>query len=73
MVTIAFTRTEFHAWFERDRARVELRDALTGATLIEFWDDDVSQLMEDGFLDRKRLHRSLYDYGVHLGAFKECP
>lgn len=68
--TFALEDTELKTWFERDRAHVDLQDRETGRTLIEFWDEDVEQLLEDGFLNRKNLHRSLYDYAVHLGMIK---
>lgn len=68
--TFAREDTEVKTWFERDRAHVDLQDRETGRTLIEFWDEDVEQLFEDGFLDRRDLHGSLYKYAVHLGAIK---
>ena len=68
--TFAREDTEAKTWFERDRAHVDLQDRETGRTLIEFWDEDVEQLLEDGFLDRRDLHGSLYKYAVHLGVIK---
>ena len=68
--TFLLEDTELKTWFERDRAHVDLQDRETGRTLIEFWDEDVEQLLEDGFLDRRNLHDSLYKYAVHLGAIK---
>lgn len=62
--------TQMQTWFERDRAHVDLQDRETGRTLIEFWDEDVEQLLEDGFLNRRDLHGSLYKYAVHLGVIK---
>lgn len=57
---------DFYAWFERDRAHVELRDPAFNETIIEFWDDDVWQLVEDGFLDPKDWKKSLFDYARYL-------
>lgn len=68
-------------WFERDRARVALEDSATGKTVVEWLDGDVSQAIEDGFLDTKafimgRLHnaellkRSAYDYAISVGLIK---
>lgn len=68
--TFSLKDTKLKTWFERDRAHVDLQDRKTGRTLIEFWDEDVEQLLEDGFLDRRDLHGSLYKYAVHLGALK---
>lgn len=68
--TFALEDTKLQTWFERDRAHVDLQDRETDRTLIEFWDEDVEQLLEDGFLDRKDLHGSLFNYAVHLGAVK---
>jgi hypothetical protein len=55
-------QTELHTWFERDRAHVELRDQRTEQTIVEWWDADVSQALEDGFLDARNYHSSAYEY-----------
>lgn len=57
-------------WFERDRAHVALQDA-AGNTIIEFWDEDVASLVEDGFLDPRNWGRSLEDYAMHLGVLRK--
>ena len=44
---------EVYTWFERDRAHVEVRDPATDKTVIEWWDEDVAQAVEDGFLKRR--------------------
>lgn len=55
-------------WFERDRAHVRIDERRTGKILIEWWDDDVRQLFEDGFFRRGRgFEDSVLDYGEHLG------
>jgi hypothetical protein len=67
--------TELHTWFERDRAHVELRDRRTGKSIVEWWDDDVRQAIEDGFLPHfapdTALHRAAFDYAKHVGLVEE--
>jgi len=77
--------TELHTWFERDRAHVGLRDKQSGKTLIEWWDDDVHQAVEDGILDTRGfvmgrevnkgpLHLSAYNYWVEMqGGHRRNP
>jgi hypothetical protein len=60
--------THVETWFERDRAHVALYDSRTQSLLVEWWDDDVAQAVEDGFLDRRDYHRSAYDYARHLAG-----
>ena len=59
-----------HTWFERNRACVEVRDD-EDRTLAEWWDEDVAQLAEDGFLVMGKGHdtlaKSAVEYAVHLG------
>jgi len=61
--------TEYQDWFERDRAHICLSD-LKGKTLMEFWDEDVGQLIEDGFIKLNRrdgnFHSSMVDYYNYL-------
>jgi hypothetical protein len=67
--------TELHTWSERDRAHVELRDRQTGETIVEWWDDDVQQAIEDGFLPHfapdTALHRAAFEYAKHVGVITE--
>ena len=65
---IPIEQTELEMWFERDRAHVELRNAQTDATILEFWDAAVSELVEDGFLNPRDWHGSLYEYAAYLGV-----
>jgi hypothetical protein len=58
--------TEVATWFERDRAQVTLTDKRTGAELLDLWDEDVAQAVEDGFLDPRDWHGSAYEYAKHL-------
>lgn len=56
-------------WFERDRAFVGVRDVKTGEFIIQWWDDDVRQLFEDGFLrSGKDFAQSVLNYAEHLGV-----
>lgn len=58
---------ELYTWFERDRQCVELR-APNGETVWEAWDDEVSELVEDGFLNPRDWKQSAFDYAQHVGA-----
>ena len=65
--------TEIHTWFERDRQHVELRDKLTDQTIVEWWDDAVTEAVQDGFLDSSDWHDSAYKYAIDVGALKSAP
>lgn len=58
---------ELHTWFERDRAHVELRDRVTDETIVEWWDDEVAQMVEDGFLNPKDYKGSAIEYARSVG------
>ncbi|MBX6334672.1 hypothetical protein IRY61_05040 [Candidatus Saccharibacteria bacterium] len=58
---------ELHTWFERNRAHVELRDATTNETIIEWWDEEVFEAIEDGFLDPRDLESSAVAYAEAIG------
>ncbi len=60
-------------WFERDRAHVRLFDEETDDTVIEWWDEDVAQAVEDGFLDPKDYEGSAIEYAESLGLIEEEP
>lgn len=66
-------------WFERDRAFVGIRDLETDEFLVEWWDDDVRELFEDGFfvmdaplgqprLLGKRFRESVVKHAVQMGV-----
>lgn len=59
--------TKCTTWFERDRANVDLRSEKLGEMILDIWDEDVTQAVEDGFLNPKNWHQSIYDYALHLG------
>jgi hypothetical protein len=65
--TMSVQDTEIHTWFERDRAHVELRNKRTGKTIVEWWDEDVNQAVEDGFLNARDWHGSAYQYAKERG------
>jgi hypothetical protein len=73
---VRLDETDLHTWFERDRAHVELRDRRTGKTIVEWWDEDVQQAIEDGFLPHfapdTELHRAAFDYAKHVGLVEEA-
>ncbi|MGY3581866.1 hypothetical protein ACVIGB_000063 [Bradyrhizobium sp. USDA 4341] len=66
--------TVLTTWFERDRAHVCLsrkdRDGDAGETIIEWWDDAVSQAVEDGFLNPRDWHGTAYAYAAHHSMIK---
>jgi hypothetical protein len=53
---------EVSTWFERDRQHVEVRNTLTDATVMEWWDEDVTEAVEDGFLDASDWEGSAIAY-----------
>ena len=74
--------TELSTWFERDRAHIELRNLNTGKTILEFWDEEVGEAFEDGFLDSRcfvmgklvrprDLHVELYKLAHERGLLSE--
>ncbi|MDD5511553.1 MAG: hypothetical protein PHI12_12195 [Dehalococcoidales bacterium] len=73
---------EIHTWQERDRAHVEIRDKRNDETVMEWWDEAVSEMFEDGFFKggMPREHwwgsespsgefeKSVLDYAESMGA-----
>lgn len=55
-----------NTWFERDRAHVELLD-VNDETVIEWWDEEVQDAIEDGFLDPKDFLESAMAYAEEMG------
>ncbi len=51
-------------WFERDRAHVAVH--ATDETVIEWWDADVFDLVEDGFLNPRAWHNGATEYAEAL-------
>jgi hypothetical protein len=58
--------TTLDTWFERDRAHVWLRQR-NGDTIVEWWDEEVTEAVENGFLDPRDLHGSAYRHAVEMG------
>ncbi|MEN6304971.1 MAG: hypothetical protein ABFD96_19725 [Armatimonadia bacterium] len=70
-------------WFERDRQHVRLQHTDTQTDVVEWWDGDVTQAVEDGFLDTsdfimgrerpgsQRLKVSAYEYARDRGLLNK--
>jgi hypothetical protein len=67
MTELRIDDTELLTWFERDRAHVELRNKLDDSTIVEWWDEDVSEAVEDGSLNPRHYHSSAYEYAEVCG------
>ncbi|HEX5423265.1 MAG TPA: hypothetical protein VFW94_06930 [Candidatus Acidoferrales bacterium] len=61
----SISETKLETWFERDRSYVSLQ-TLNDEPIIEWWDEAVSEAIEDGFLNPRSLHESAFDYAAHL-------
>lgn len=61
LLPASFNATEIHLWFERDRQHVELRDKRTQKTIAEWWDQEVTEAVTDGFLNPRNWHKSAYE------------
>ncbi len=59
-----------YTWFERDRAHVELRDEDTDKTVLEFWDEEVQEAIDDGFLNPRDYEGSITKYARYLGLIE---
>jgi len=62
--------TVVDTWFERDRAYVILYEkdgSGFGKPIAEWWDEAVSEAVEDGFLDPKDYHGSAFEYAREHG------
>jgi hypothetical protein len=64
---VSIDSTDCRTWFERDRQHVNLINKLTDQTIVEWWDESVSEAIEDGFLNPKDYHQSAYEYARHIG------
>lgn len=58
-----------HTWFERDRQNIWVEDA-KGRNVAEWWDEDVSQMINDGFFKFTGSHgyvgTSVINYLVNM-------
>ena len=50
-----------HAWFERDRQNIWVEDA-SGKEVATWWDEEVSEMVRDGFFDPRNLAESVMAY-----------
>jgi hypothetical protein len=67
MTELRIDDTELLTWFERDRAHVELRNKLDDSTIVEWWDEDLSEAIEDGSLNPRDYYSSAYEYAEVCG------
>jgi len=58
--------TKIETWFERDRGMVALLNKNTEEDIVEWWDEDLQQAVEDGFLNPKDYHRSAFEYAKEM-------
>lgn len=54
-------------WFERDRQHVHLFSGDENTTVLEFRDDEVTEAVEDGFLDPRDWLGSMIDVAGDAG------
>ena len=71
MTELRIGDTELLTWFERDRAHVELRNKLDDSTIVEWWDEDLSEAVEDGSLKPRDYNSSAYEYAEVCGLLPE--
>jgi hypothetical protein len=67
VTALPIEQTQLTTWFERDRAHVALLDSRNEEAIVEWWDNAVSEAIEDGFLTSRNLHGSAYDYAASIG------
>jgi len=68
---LSIGNTELLLWFERDRAHVELRNKLDDSTIVEWWDGDLEEAVEDGALNPRDYHSTAYEYADVCGLLPE--
>jgi len=71
MTELRIDDTELLTWFERDRAHVELRSRLDDSTIVEWWDEEVSEAVEDGLLNSRDYRASAYEYAELRGLLPD--
>jgi hypothetical protein len=60
--------THIETWFERDRAHVALYESKSQSLIAEWWDGEVTEAVEDGFLNPRDYHGSAYSYARQLAG-----
>jgi hypothetical protein len=58
--------TRVDTWNERDRCYAILYSG--DQTLMEYWDDDLCEIIADGFIDPRNWHESMLAYYKHLNS-----
>ncbi len=58
-------------WIERDRAHIALYNLTNDEMVIEWWDDDVKSMVNDGFLKPKDWKGSAIDYALQIGMIEK--
>ncbi|NTF17325.1 hypothetical protein G6L37_02615 [Agrobacterium rubi] len=70
-LNLTFDDTITDEWQERDRSYLILykkdEDGGFGESIAEWWDEAYVQAIEDGFLDRRNLHASAFEYALQAG------
>jgi hypothetical protein len=72
---------EIYKWFERDRQHIEVRNKKTQETVAEWWDEAVTQMVEDGFFyspglgwrvpaEQRKLDESVLKYLEDTGVLE---
>lgn len=70
---LSIDATELYTWFERDRQHVELRSKLDDKTIVEWWDEAVTEAVDDGFIDPRDYHSTAYEYACERGLLPLVP
>lgn len=70
-LNITLEDTVIGEWHERDRNSLVLylkdEDGEAGEPIIEFWDEDYVQAVDDGFIDPRNPHESVFGYASDMG------
>jgi hypothetical protein len=59
-----------NVWMERDRKHVHLFRGDENDTIIEWWDEEVDEMVEDGFLNPRDWEGSAIEYAKDMGLIK---
>ena len=67
----AADQCDVSTWFERDRQHVHLFCGDENTTVLEWWDEEVSEAVEDGFLDPRDWLGSALEYARDHGMIDD--
>lgn len=73
-MTWTIDNTECRTWFERDRAHVsllvseEIDSPYAGYELLSFWDGEVAEMVEAGFLTPRDWHGSAVEFANQMNV-----